>query len=287
MSEKKVLLTGSEGVIGKVLTGHTLSEDPEKRHLEADITRADARPARGSPEATELGDAYNKAAFRDPDHPFLQTDLADEGLLRGLLEKHDVVVHAALADEGILDPESHNPDNLELVKRILRVAVGLGKVAAPKIVLLSSVNAHVPRDWKQRREQGDLIDVDEPPTPHYHNRGGEPGPGFTRYGQNKIELEKLAEQYAREHGLDITVVRLGNVHFGDKLSSEYPPHVAVASSERGKHFDLDWEDAVRLRHRDLVAAIQELVDEDKREGHFKLTQLVSDSVRRVHKSKSD
>jgi nucleoside-diphosphate-sugar epimerase len=280
---KEVLITGSEGPVGKTLTGHTLADSAEKPRLNAAITRVDVRPQRGSDEARDLGEAYNRAGTHDKTNPFIMADLHDDALLEKLLKSHDTVIHAAWGGEGILDPESHNPANLELVERILKVAAGLGALA-PKIVFLSSVNAHVPRNWRERQAAGDLIDVDEPPTPHYHNRDGQPGPGFTRYGQTKVRMEEMARRYAEEYSLDITVPRLGAVHLGDRPSSAYPPHVSVASdAERGKHFDLEWEDRVRVAHADLVADMQRIVDRDRQIGHFARYNLVSDNPGRVHK----
>lgn len=284
MSEKKVLLTGSEGTIGKVLTGYTIAEGSHPA-LDANITRLDISPQRGSDKKSTKwrGETYNRPEYIDHHNPFIRTDMHDQDMLKRLMNMQDVIIHAAWAKEGILDPSSHNPDNLQNAKKLLDAAVQLGSVASPKIVLLSSVNAHVPNDWERRRNQGDFIKVDENPLPYHHNRGSAPGPGFSRYGQSKISLEKMALGYVRNYDLDITVARIGGVNMANITSSAYAPHLAIAEDpERGRYFDLKWEDAVRLSHEDLVRGIQNVVDSEFTGGHFKLFNLVSDNAGRVH-----
>ncbi|HVI69009.1 MAG TPA: NAD-dependent epimerase/dehydratase family protein, partial [Magnetospirillaceae bacterium] len=275
-------IVGSEGILGKVLTGLTISGATNKPHLNASITRVDVRPERGSAEAKELGEAYNRSEYHDSIHPFIKSDLHSDKQIRDLLASNDIWIHNAWAAEGILDPTSYNPANLELVRRILTIAAELGP-RAPKLVLMSSVNSHVPKNWRERRLAGDHIDASEPALPHHHNRNAQPGPGLTRYGQAKIILEKLAEDYAHQYGLDITVPRIGGVNMGDALPSRYQPYIALANDpNKGAHFDLDWEDAVRLSHADFVRDIQHIVERPKQAGHFALYNLISSSDQKVH-----
>lgn len=278
---KRVVVTGSEGVVGKVLSGYTIAQLPHPGLSADTLTRVDVRPERGSAAAAGLGVRYNQAPYVDRRNPFMQHDLHDEGTLRQLLENHDTWIHGAWGGSGIIDPTSHNKANMELIERLLRSAQRLGPLAAPKIVLLSSVNAHVPVDWRERQERGELITVHEPPQPHCHNRDGKPGPGYTRYGEAKIEMEGLARQYASD-GLDVTVLRLGGLNLADSLPSTYAPYIAMAASAQGAHFDLGWEDAVRLRHSDFVDTIQGIVDRSHIPGHFALSNLVSANLGQVH-----
>jgi nucleoside-diphosphate-sugar epimerase len=283
MSNNSVLLTGSEGVVGKVLTGFTIA-DGERANLDAQITRVDIRQERGSAREGEdwRGLPYNNPAYVDNKNPFIQSDLKDELELESLLRAYNVVIHGAWANEGMLDPESHDLENIVRTLRLLNVAVGIGSSLAPKFILFSSVNAHVPRDWRSRRNERNFITLNEPSIPYVHNRDGQPGPGTTKYGWSKLALEALAKDYAQKHGLDMYVARLGGLNMADQLSSKYEPHRALAVSERGKHFDIDWEDAVRLRHHDFVGSIQAQVDAPTIPGKFELVQIVSDSPRRVH-----
>lgn len=271
---RRVLVTGSEGTVGKAMTGRSasLSITGARPRLRAEVTGVDARPQKDGTSSTS-----------GPGSAFVLTDLGDESLLDELLRGHDTVVHAAWANEGILDPDSFDPQNLEVSERILAVAAGIGAPDAPKIVLLSTVNTHVPADWLRRREARDLIGSGEQPVPHHHHRGSTPGPGLSRYGQSKVTMERLAGSYAEEHGLDVTTPRLGAVNDADEQPSRHAPGLLIARDPvRGRYFDLRWEDAVRLQHVDLVAAMQRIVDRDKRIGHFARYNLVSDNPDRVH-----
>lgn len=276
-----VIITGSEGTIGKVLTGFT-SAGGERPRLDATITRVDARPARGSRSAEHLGRGYNRPAYHDTRNSFIQDNLGNDQTIAGFLQTHSTWVHAAWGGEGAIDPASHNPENLQIVRRILRVQAELGNKALCKLVLPSSVNAHVPINWKRRQASGEMISAHETPTPFRHNRQSTPGIGFTRYGQSKIAMEKAAQTAAAVDRLDIVIPRLGAVNLADRQPAGYAPHIAVAESDDGRFFDLGWEDAVHLRHEDLVANIQTIVDAPYVAGHFALYNLVSDTNSRVH-----
>lgn len=266
----KVAITGSEGTIGRVLTGRSLVEG-EQPQLNAEITRVDKSEDKEGHES-----------------PFIKTDLEDREQIKQLLRTHDVLIHGAWnTKEGILRPDEHDPKNLETAQRILECAAELGELATAKVVLLSSVNAHVPEDWQQRRGEGKFISATEAPQPNRHNRGGKPGRGTTHYGQSKIAMEEAARQAARK-GVHVVVPRIGAVNLRDRQSSTYEPHQNVAADpELGRYFDAGqggWEDAVRLRHADLVTHMQHLVDSPTRPGTFELYNLVSDTPDRVHES---
>jgi nucleoside-diphosphate-sugar epimerase len=267
----KVALTGSEGTVGRILTGRSLVEG-EQPQLQAEITRLDTQEDKGSTR-----------------HPFIQTDLEDREQIKQLLRTHDVLIHAAWnTKEGILRPDGHDSKNLEIAQRILECAAELGdELTTTKVVLLSSVNAHVPEDWRERREAGKLISPDEAPQPNRHNRNGRPGHGTTRYGQSKIAMEEAARQ-AANRGVHAIVLRLGGVNLRDRQSSTYEPHQKVHQDPgQGKHFDAGpggWEDAVRLRHTDLVARMQQLVDAPNQPNTFELYNLVSDNPDKVHET---
>jgi len=269
---KNVVLTGSEGTVGRVLTGRSLVENEQPR-LSANITRVDIGEDKGG-----------------TNYPFLQSDLKDRELIKQLLQTHDVFIHAAWnTQEGILHPEVIDPENLETARRILECAEELGERATAKVVLLSSVNAHVPSNWRERRASAHFIDITEDPQPNQHNRGSEPGDGLTGYGQSKISIENAARR-SSEKGLHIVVPRLGGVNPRDLPSSQHDTHQDIyADPKRGKHFDAaphGWEDATRLRHADLVSDLQEIIDTPRAHSSFKIYNLVSDTPDRVHKLKS-
>lgn len=216
---KKVVLTGSEGSVGRVLTGRSLV-DGERPQLDADITRVDVQPDKG-----------------DSTHPFIQSDLKDRELIKKLLMDHDILIHGAWnTQEGVLQPDVVDPNNLETARRILECAEELGELATAKVVLLSSVNAHVPQYWKERRATGDLISADEQPQPNRHNKEAQPGNGTTRYGESKIAMEEAGKK-AAENGAHVVVPRLGGINLRDRASSTYEVHQNIYEDpERGKCF---------------------------------------------------
>ncbi|MFZ1250738.1 MAG: NAD-dependent epimerase/dehydratase family protein [Candidatus Microsaccharimonas sp.] len=270
---KRVVLTGSEGTVGRVLTGRSLV-DGDKPALDATITRVDVTPDKGG-----------------TDSSFIQSDLKDRDLIKHLLETYDVFIHGAWnTQEGILQPDSIDLENVELAKRILACIEELGERAIAKLVLLGSVNAHVPSNWRMRREAQDYIDIEEEPQPNRHNRNTNPGGGTTHYGESKVAIEQAAK-HASENGAHIVIPRLGGVNLRDRISSGYEVHQTIYQDpDRGKYFDAGlggWEDAVRLTHNDLVANIQDVVDADVQPGTFLHYNLVSDTPDRVHKLPKD
>lgn len=270
---KKVVITGSEGTVGRVLTGRSLVNG-DRPKLHAAITRVDIGDDKGG-----------------TDHPFIKSDLKDRNLIKHLLETHDIFIHGAWnTQEGILRPDVIDAENLEMAQRILECAEELGERAAAKVILLSSVNAHVPENWRERRTSHTLIDPSEDSQPNRHNRGAEPGNGITQYGQSKIAIE-MAARDASKKGLHVVTPRLGGVNLHDLPSSAHTTHQDIYSDpQKGSYFDAKphgWEDASRLKHADLVSDIQEVIDTPKTAGSFELYNLVSETPDRVHKLKSD
>lgn len=171
-----------------------------------------------------------------------------------------------------------------LQKYILHYAEELGEFAVAKLIFLSSVNAHVPTDWRERRDRRNYISANELPHPQRHNRRSVPG-GTSRYGESKVAVEQAAYGAAQK-GMHVVIPRIGGVNLRDEQSSAHETHQAIYNDEqKGRYFDArprGWEDAVRLRHEDLVASIQKLVDRPKRPGVFERYNLVSDTPDRVH-----
>jgi len=259
---KRILITGSEGTIGRVLTGRSETNNTNVR-LSGEITRLDIGGDRGG------------------EGSFYQSALESPKEITSLLRDHDALVHCAWAGEGILSPSSSSPENRRVIERILECAANMGK-AASKLILLSSVNAHVPQNWRERQATGQLIDPREPATPFAHNTSSEPMREYTQYGRSKLIIEEMAHTAVQQHNLAISVPRIGGVNIADQQPSTYPPFQRVANDPtRGKYLDLEWEDAVRLRHHDLVAAIQSDIDTD-RHIDGRPYNLVSDNPGRVH-----
>jgi nucleoside-diphosphate-sugar epimerase len=255
---KRILITGAEGTVGRVLTGRSKTNNTNLK-LSGEITRLDIHGE---------GEYY-------------QSDLNSSEEITSLLQEHDVLIHCAWAGEGILNPSSSNPENRRVVERILKCAANLGETAS-KLILLSSVNAHVPPNWRERRAAGNLINPTEPATPYVHNREGPPGPELTQYGRSKLAIERMARLAVTQRNLEVVSMRIGGVNLADQLPSSYKPFQQITQDpDRGKHIDIEWEDAVHLRHADLINDFQLAVDEAYH-NDGKPYNLVSDSPRRVH-----
>lgn len=260
---RRVLITGSEGTVGRILTGRVGVPCSPLSH---DLTLLDRV---GSPDST--------------DGRFIRMELQAGSDFSGLLQSVDVVIHGAWdTQEGILRPEAHVPANVDVAKQLLAAAILRVQSQPLRVIVLSSVNAHVPTDWKTRRAAGDLITTSEQAAPNRHNRGSEPGGGETSYGRSKLVIEAYGRE-AASRGLDVIVLRLGGVNLGDALPSAYPPYRQVAAHpELGRHFDLAWEDAVRVAHADLRSIIRRYLDAPVARGSFEILNVVSESPARVH-----
>jgi nucleoside-diphosphate-sugar epimerase len=278
MGQQSVLLTGSEGVVGRILAGRAGSQTDSPR-LQGSITGVDRVPDAGASGLNEWSNAH----YRDRLSRYHRVDFEVANNTVGhLMAKHKTLIHAAWSSETVLRPGYRNPNNVRIVREILDVVARLSQVNRPKIVLFSSVNVNVPVDWIDRRARKNLISAYETPVqPRHHNRGGYPS-GGTGYGLSKVEMEAVAREYAVREELDVTVIRLGGVNLKDQRPSEHDRYLGIAASPLGRYFDLRWEDAVHLRHADLISAVQSIVDRDTRYGAFSIFNLVSASSPRVH-----
>lgn len=258
---KRIVITGSEGTIGRVLTGR--SDTGRRDKLEGEILRIDKGDDQGG------------------ESPFQQSDLSSIEEIKSLLQQYDTFIHCAWSGEGIVNPQSSNPENIRTAERIMKCTAGLGETAG-KIVFVSSVNAHVPQNWRERRAVDNLINPTEPATPYVHNREGPPGPELTQYGRSKLAIERMARLAVTQRNLEVVSMRIGGVNLADQLPSSYKPFQQITQDpDRGKHIDIEWEDAVHLRHADLINDFQLAVDEAYH-NDGKPYNLVSDSPRRVH-----
>ena len=92
----------------------------------------------------------------------------------------------------------------------------------------------------------------------------------------------MARAAVQQHNLAITIPRIGGVNIADQQPSTYPLFQRVANDPtHGKYLDLEWEDAVHLRHSDLITTIQRDIDTDLHTDGLPYN-LVSDNPGRVH-----
>ncbi len=122
----------------------------------------------------------------------IRGDLTDEAALRSAVEQADVVVHCAakVGDWGPVD--EYRAVNVEGLRRLLEAVRG---EQLQRFVHLSSLGVYEARDH---------FGTDESvPPPETHIDG---------YTQTKVESEKLALRYHREHGVPVVVLRPGFIY---------------------------------------------------------------------------
>ncbi len=119
-------------------------------------------------------------------------DLTDPAAVRSAAEGVDVVVHCAakVGDWGAVD--DYRAVNVEALRTLLDAVKGR---PLRRFVHLSSLGVYA-----ARHHYG--TDESEPP-PEQHMDG---------YTQTKVEAEKLALQYQREHGVPVVVLRPGFIY---------------------------------------------------------------------------
>ncbi len=123
-------------------------------------------------------------------------DLTDEAAIQKAVEHADVVVHCA-AKVGDWGPvEEYRAVNVEGLRRLLEAVRGktIGR-PVQRFVQLSSLGVYEARDH---------FGTDESvPPPERHIDG---------YTQTKVESEKLALEYHRQHGVPVVVLRPGFIY---------------------------------------------------------------------------
>ncbi|MBI2821328.1 MAG: NAD-dependent epimerase/dehydratase family protein [Acidobacteria bacterium] len=122
---------------------------------------------------------------RPPDVAFFQGDIRNFNQIRQALDRVEVVYHCVAQVPLARDPALFRSVNIQGTENLLKAALDAG---VRKIVLLSSSAVFgIP----------EKNPVDETAEPH----------PAEEYGQAKLEGERLAEDYSRRYGLDVTVIR--------------------------------------------------------------------------------
>jgi nucleoside-diphosphate-sugar epimerase len=178
----RFLITGATGCVGGNLAAACADRGVPAAAL--------VRPASQAAELEKLGLTVHRGELSDPD--FLRRDLADA----------DVVVHCA-AKVGDWGPvEEYRTANVEGLRALLDAC---RQRPLARFVHISSLGVYAARDHHGTDETE--------PLPERHLDG---------YTQSKVEAERLALAYHREHGVPVTVLRPGFV-YGPRDRTVLPP----------------------------------------------------------------
>jgi UDP-glucose 4-epimerase len=175
-----LLVTGGCGYIGSALVPLLAADDQVGRVVVLDdLSTGSSRTLMGCVEGCE----------------FRQGDVREYGDVESAVRDVDGIIHLAAitgADSTHDRREETYATNLEGTRNVLTAA---GKVGVERVVLASSCNIY---------GRATSTDIDETTTPDPINP----------YAETKWEAEKLLAEYADEHGMDGTALRLSTV-YGD------------------------------------------------------------------------
>jgi dTDP-glucose 4,6-dehydratase len=195
-----VLVTGGAGFIGSHLVDLLLS-DPGRR-----VTVIDRLSAGGSLRNLEQHDGDTRLRF-------VHADVRDAGVLYGLVEDVDAIVHAAAeshVDRSIGDPRPFVETNVLGTQTVLEAVRTHGR----RMLMISTDEVYGPGD-----PDGGLFDEDAPIRPR------------SPYAASKAAADLLCQSYVSTYGVDVTVVRATNA-FGPRQIERVVPTYVVNALER-------------------------------------------------------
>lgn len=168
----------------------------------------------------------------------------------------DVIIHLAWKSGDIYKDGDFDQDNVLMALNILEIAA---EKRIPRVILASSVHANEYRrprviPAKAAGPRGAEIYIDSP----FQGNDKEDWP-TSIYGATKIYIEALGKYYAKYKGLDVVVTRLGGVNNQDSPTAKQ---------------EVDYE-KIFLSHADLIRTFNNLINENKKEGFFKIMTLTS------------
>src|SRR3990167_2096377 len=132
-------------------------------------------------------------------------DASDQGQLVEDTKGHDALVH--LAWKSLRDNYSSgsiDTMNDQMLFNAYQAAV-INKI--PRVIMASSNHAH---RHDIRDKDGMIRSSIEPPVPD------------SPYGAEKVFMEALGRYFARDHGLEVICLRIGNINDEDKPNSDVP-----------------------------------------------------------------
>jgi UDP-glucose 4-epimerase len=162
---RHIAITGSSGYLGSGLIRYLTAKEPQSKILGFDVV----------PPRDRSG------------HEFLQTDICNPEFASALKNFHpDVVIHTAFIVPPMHDERKMHHINVEGSRAVLEASAVAG---AKQLIITSSATALGARP--------------DNPVPMDDAWPGRAGPEFS-YAAHKVELEEMAEKFAKEHS-DIAV----------------------------------------------------------------------------------
>ncbi len=146
----------------------------------------------------------------DPSFEILELDLPEHDVsdLEHLIELTkgcDAIIHCAWATlKDNYQSGNIDPINTQMIFNVYKAAA---TNSIPKVIMASSNHAH---NHDLRDSYGKIRASINPPVPD------------SPYGAEKVFMEALGRYYARDHGLQIVCIRIGNINKEDKPNSDTP-----------------------------------------------------------------
>ena len=213
MAQKKIVITGVNGLVGNCIYQH-LSRKPEAYDLLGMDRSRQPSERLGKDEAVEVDESQ-----------FTQSDLSDVNTLTQTFEGMDTIVHMAADPDDQAPWENTLKNNIEAtyhmfeaakranVRRVIyassiQVSFGYFRQVEPYKRLYKEDYDHFPKSWE-------LITIREPTCP------------VNFYGTSKVFGETLARMYSSTSELSCICIRMGGVHPHDKPPGQVLPNACT------------------------------------------------------------
>lgn len=200
----RILITGSEGLIGKIISDY-LKENRQELLVELD-----------------------KNNQKNP------VNLLRDNIIPYFKDVNTLIHLAANADPTIGKKEAEK--NIKIAKKIIEACENSKTIE--RIINASSINVY---PYIDIFESGGKITKETPLSPNKRWSKGE-------YGQAKIEVEKLFEEYCRKNNIFLLNLRIGCVTKNNLPNRQEDGHIEL----------VDYD--IHLKHEDLIKIIKESFD---------------------------
>ena len=195
MSAKKILVTGTSGLIGGIVYKY-LSQFPERYT----VYGLDWKQKSSDP---------GSSGYAVPDDRFYLVDVADPDAVQGAVDGKDLVVHLAANADEASEWESLLPPNVVGAYAVLEAS---RKAGVERLVNASSVMVN----WGYRRDPEiraveEAAEVDLPAEIPLVTHLSEVRPDCL-YGASKVWAESLSRAYVEAHGMSVICVRIGAIN---------------------------------------------------------------------------
>jgi len=206
MSAKKVLITGTSGLIGGIVYKY-LSQFPERYA----VYGLDWKQESSDPGST---------GRTVPDDRFYLVDVADPDAVQGAVDGKDLVVHLAANANPEADWESILPSNIIGSYAVLEASrkAGVERVVNASSIMVSWGCRRDPEIRAVEEAAQDDLPAEIPLVTHL----SEVRPDCL-YGASKVWAESLSRAYVEAHGMSVICVRIGAINKKDENAPSQRP----------------------------------------------------------------